>query len=116
MPPARLVRRDTPSVAGSISSWAAEPRRAAGGRPPPPPPRAAGPYVWGTTANATEVVPDKQGRIPIPQRLREIVGIGTAVMVVGVLDRIELWDPDRFQVTVEERTPELDRFVHQIFG
>jgi MraZ protein len=73
-------------------------------------------YVLGITANAAEVVPDKQGRIPLPPRLREAVGIAGPALVVGLLDRIEIWDPNRFSAAVTERTPEFDRFAHQIFG
>ena len=37
---------------------------------------------------------DGQGRITIPQRLREAVGIRKDVVVLGVLDRMEIWDRD----------------------
>lgn len=73
-------------------------------------------YVLGVTANAVEVVPDKQGRIPLPGRLREMVGIEGSVLVVGVLDRIELWDPDRFDAAVAREAADHDRYAHQIFG
>ena len=35
---------------------------------------------------------DGQGRITIPQRLREAVGITKDVVVLGVRDRMEIWD------------------------
>jgi MraZ protein len=35
---------------------------------------------------------DSQGRVTIPQRLRDTVGIGKDVIVVGVRDRMEIWD------------------------
>lgn len=37
--------------------------------------------------------PDKQGRIGIPALLRAYAGITKDVVVVGVGDRIEIWDP-----------------------
>jgi MraZ protein len=73
-------------------------------------------YVLGVTAGAQEVTPDKQGRIPLPQRLREAAGIDGSALVVGVLDRIELWNPERFEEAVSPRTPEYEKFAHQIFG
>ncbi len=35
---------------------------------------------------------DSQGRLLIPQRLRAELGIGREVVVLGVLDRMEIWD------------------------
>ena len=46
-------------------------------------------YVLGITANAVEVVPDKQGRILVPQRLLQGVGVTESALLVGVIDRIE---------------------------
>lgn len=37
---------------------------------------------------------DAQGRMLIPQRLRGEAGIRKEVVVVGVLDRMEIWDRD----------------------
>src|SRR5690554_2556762 len=58
------------------------------------------PYVLGITANAVEVVPDKQGRILVPQRLLQAIGLTEAALLVGVIDRIEVWDPARFEIAV----------------
>jgi MraZ protein len=52
--------------------------------------------MLGLTANAVEVVPDKQGRILIPDRLRDAVGISDEAHMVGAIDKIEIWDPKRF--------------------
>jgi MraZ protein len=76
----------------------------------------ARPWVLRVTANACEVAPDKQGRILVPQRLQEAVGIGGATLVVGAIDRIELWDPARFEAATEAPVPDAGRFLHQIFG
>jgi MraZ protein len=35
---------------------------------------------------------DSQGRVTIPQRLRDAVGIKKDVVVLGVRDRMEIWD------------------------
>jgi MraZ protein len=73
-------------------------------------------YVLSVTSSAVEVGPDKQGRIPLPPRLREAVGIDGSALIVGVLDRIEIWNPERFHAAVTTRTPDFERFAHQIFG
>jgi MraZ protein len=77
---------------------------------------AARPFVLRVTANAVEVVPDKQGRILVPQRLQDAVGITGAALVVGAIDRIELWNPDRFAQATEQPVADAERFVHQVFG
>jgi MraZ protein len=35
---------------------------------------------------------DGQGRVTIPQRLRDLVGISKDVVVLGIRDRMEIWD------------------------
>lgn len=44
-------------------------------------------------ALASEQTPDKQGRITITPELRQYAGIGKETVVVGVYDRIEIWEP-----------------------
>lgn len=73
------------------------------------------PHVLAITANASEVAADKQGRILVPQRLLQAVGIGDTALLVGVIDRVEIWNPERFEAVVE-RTPEFERFTAQVFG
>ncbi len=50
--------------------------------------------------NAEEVGLDSQGRLLVPQRLRSEVGIGKEAVVVGVMDRMDVWSRegyDRYQ-------------------
>ena len=47
-------------------------------------------------ANAHEVRPDSQGRITIPQRLREFAHLERDAVVIGAIDRIEIWDTTRW--------------------
>ena len=43
-------------------------------------------------AGASSETADSQGRVVIPQPLREYAGLGRDVVVVGQLSRVELWD------------------------
>jgi len=43
-------------------------------------------------AFAAEVTPDQQGRVVIPQPLRDYAGLGGEVVVNGRKDRAEIWD------------------------
>ncbi len=49
-----------------------------------------------------EVTIDNNGRIRIPTELRELVGIGREVRLISVLDRIELWEPERWKRRMRE--------------
>lgn len=47
-------------------------------------------------AGAVECEPDKQGRVGIPQRLREHAGITKEVVSVGMLNKIEIWSKEKW--------------------
>ncbi|MFA6233077.1 MAG: division/cell wall cluster transcriptional repressor MraZ [Bacteroidota bacterium] len=46
---------------------------------------------------AQEVTLDRQSRIMIPQELMEIAGISTQVVIIGALEKIEVWSPEFFR-------------------
>jgi MraZ protein len=48
-------------------------------------------------SGAVEVVPDKQGRILLPQYLKDFAEIKRDVVVVGVSNRIEIWSQDKWE-------------------
>jgi MraZ protein len=45
---------------------------------------------------ATDVELDSQARIVVPRELLQFAGIENDVLIVGVLERIELWNPARY--------------------
>ncbi len=48
-------------------------------------------------SGAVDVVCDKQGRILIPDYLKEYAAIEEAVVIIGVSDRIEIWSKDKWK-------------------
>ena len=48
-------------------------------------------------AGASEEKPDKQGRLTIPPMLREYASLTRDVVVIGVVNRLEIWDAGRWQ-------------------
>lgn len=48
-------------------------------------------------AGATDLEPDRQGRIVLPQYLREFAGIDGEVVVAGNYDYVELWDAEAWR-------------------
>lgn len=47
-------------------------------------------------ANAATCSLDSQGRIVIPQELREWAGLTKEVLFAGVDTKVEIWDPQRY--------------------
>jgi len=54
--------------------------------------------MWASTSHEVEL--DRQGRMPIPSRLREFAGLRENVLVTGIINRVELWDPTRWEEKV----------------
>ena len=46
--------------------------------------------------NAAEVSADKQGRVNIPSPLRDYASLDKDVVIVGISNRIEIWDAAKF--------------------
>lgn len=57
--------------------------------------------------NACTVEPDKQGRILIPQNLREYAHLDHDITVLGVINRAEIWDTAHFKEFSSEITNEM---------
>ena len=78
---------------------------------------AAAHHVREIISNAVEVAPDKQGRILIPSWLKEAASLEGTVLLIGNIDRVELWNPERYRGGIRDRRDEdFEQFVHQIFG
>ncbi len=61
------------------------------------------------SASASQATIDKQGRVTIDARLREHAGIEpqAAVMVLGSIDKIEIWEPEAYRVNEAEGQDEI---------
>ena len=55
--------------------------------------------LW--AANSHEVEIDRQGRMPIPARLRTFASLEGDVLVNGAIDRVELWSPPVWEHSVQ---------------
>lgn len=58
---------------------------------------------------------DKQGRVILPSRMLEMVGLGKEVTLAGANDRIDVWNTAEYQEFVktnyEQRWQQLQRFL-----
>ena len=65
--------------------------------------------LWASTSHELEI--DRQGRMAIPARLREYAGLEGDVLVLGAIDRVELWNRESWDQKVlpeEERLTQGD--------
>ena len=72
-------------------------------------------WVMRVLASAVEVSPDSQGRILIPSRLQEAAGLQGQVLMVGMIDKVDLWNPSDFEGAVEGKGEKFERYAPQIF-
>jgi MraZ protein len=64
--------------------------------------------IRGMLSQAAEVKLDRQGRTLIPRKLLERVGIGDQMVVIGALDKLEFWNPQRWKAFMEAADPALE--------
>jgi MraZ protein len=67
-------------------------------------------------AQAERVELDSQGRIRLPPALVELAGLGKEVVLLGVHDHLELWDRQRWEVYLAEKSASYDVIAERAFG
>jgi MraZ protein len=60
-------------------------------------------YVRMLSSGAFHETPDKQGRITIPPLLRGYADLQKDVVVIGSMNRVEVWDPSSWSSYLEEQ-------------
>ncbi len=53
-------------------------------------------------AGASDQTPDRQGRVQLTEKQRRYAGLGKDVTVVGVAERIEIWDTETWNAVAAE--------------
>lgn len=65
---------------------------------------------------ADDVTLDGQGRIALSKRLMDFANITEKVIVIGTLERIELWDPDTLDKQESDQTIEYEQLAELVMG
>jgi MraZ protein len=74
-------------------------------------------HVRDILGNAAHVAPDKQGRILVPPGLKAAANLEGTVLLNGIIDRIEIWNPEDYQKrAAKAATPAQKAFARQVFG
>lgn len=55
---------------------------------------------------AIEVEPDTAGRILIPQNLKDYAGLGKDIVLAAAVNKIEIWDQEKYQKFFESYSPD----------
>ena len=65
-------------------------------------------------AGASDEVPDKQGRVTIPPMLRDYAGLDRDCVVIGAMNRVEIWNAEawnRYSAEQEQAFADLSEEV-----
>ena len=65
--------------------------------------------------HSQEVSLDGQGRVAVPQQYLDTIGAKKRVLVLGVGPRMELWEPERYQVTEDAAGDPDDKFFEGFY-
>lgn len=65
-------------------------------------------------SGATECEIDKQGRINIPQNLREYASLKKDVSIIGVSTRVEIWDKEKWENYTSPENMDVDEIASQM--
>jgi MraZ protein len=65
-------------------------------------------------SGAQEVLPDKQGRILLPQYLKDFAEIKKDVMVVGVSSRVEIWAKNKWEEFYKSLRPSFEEIAEKL--
>lgn len=71
------------------------------------------------TRFATPCKFDGQGRIALPQGLLDFAGIEKEVVIIGIVDEIEIWDPlrlERYEAENQLDEEDIDELADEILG
>ncbi|MFQ6607712.1 MAG: division/cell wall cluster transcriptional repressor MraZ [Fidelibacterota bacterium] len=75
-------------------------------------------FIRSTVRYATPAKMDKQGRIQISPALRDFAGLVRDVIIIGVVNKIEIWNPDKLKELEASMPPtvqeELDNLAEKI--
>jgi MraZ protein len=67
-------------------------------------------------SSVAEARPDPQGRMAVPQHLREYAGIDKEAVLIGVEDHLELWDKDAWRKFQESNDAGYEDMAAPVFA
>ena len=71
-------------------------------------------FMRNVIGSAIEVNVDKQGRVQVPSSLREDSGIKGDIVIVGLLDRLEIWDRELWDKAMDRSDLDEQAFEEEL--
>lgn len=71
-------------------------------------------FIRAFMANANSEVPDKQGRVTIPNNLRQYASLSKDLVVIGVGSRAEIWDAKTWNDSLPAREAAFSQIVEEV--
>ncbi len=72
-------------------------------------------YLRVFLSGAHDEIPDKQGRLAIPQALRAYAGLDRDVAVIGAGTRVEIWDATAWEAYLAEQVEQYSDTAEEVF-
>lgn len=71
-------------------------------------------FIRLTLAGAVDVEVDKQGRVLIPDYLKEYAGLNRNVVIAGIYNRLEIWDDKKWKIYKKSAEKNTDEIAEQL--
>ena len=68
--------------------------------------------VLSESAHETSI--DGQGRVSLTPRLMELAGLDRSAKLVGAIDHIEVWAPERLDAQLKKATPDFEQQMKEV--
>lgn len=68
-------------------------------------------FIRSMLSHAAEVKMDRQGRVGIPRKLLEKANISGQMVIIGVLNKLEFWNPDEC-----DEFPAMEEMMEKVVG
>jgi MraZ protein len=72
-------------------------------------------YVRMFSSASSDETPDKQGRITVPPKLREWANLSKDVVVIGAMNRLEIWDEAAWEAYSESQEESFAELSDEVF-
>lgn len=65
-------------------------------------------------SGAADFIPDRQGRVLIPQGLRAYAGLDNEAIIIGLYDRLEIWNLENWTAVIAEVEEDRESIAEQL--